>query len=232
MIEVSDDWKELNMLDELKDFVKNFPTRTYTPGSILIYQGEVPRHGVVVIKGVVKASTISSAGDEQIISFHGSGDLLPVSWIFGKTPSALYFYEASTECEVVVVPRDSLIQHVRSPKHIGALVNYLVTDHAASSIRISALEQPKARDKLTYTLYYLCQRYGKPSQNRVHINLSLTHQNLGALVGLTRETTATEMSKLKKEGVLNYRNQNYYVDIEKLLNLVGEDSFRGIKISE
>lgn len=220
------------MLEQLKDLVKASPTRIYGPGSIVIYQGEVPRHAVAIVKGVVKASTISSSGDEQIISFHGSGDILPVSWIFGKTPSALYFYEASTECELVVLPRDALIESLCKPSYIRELVDYLVTDQAASSIRICALEQPKARDKLTYTLYYLCQRYGKPSQGKVHIRLALTHQNLGALVGLTRETTATEMSKLKKERVLNYRNQNYYVDIEKLLNLVGEDSFRGIKIAE
>lgn len=220
------------MLEQLRDLIKNHPTRTYSAGSIVLYQGEVPRHALVVTAGVLKSSTISKGGDEQIISFYGAGDILPVSWIFGKTPSTLYFYEASTECEVVLVPRDVLLEYLHHSKRVATLVDYLVTDHAASSIRISALEQPKARDKLTYTLYFLCQRYGQPNRGRVNINLSLTHQNLGALVGLTRETTATEMSKLKKEGVLSYRNQNYRVDLEKLLDLVGEDSFRGIKISE
>ena len=220
------------MLEQLKDLLDKYPTRVYSAGSIVLYQGEIPRQALVVTSGVVKASTISNSGDEQIISFHGAGDILPVSWIFGKTPSTLYFYEASTECEVALVPRDALLDYLHHAKRVATLVDYLVTDHAASSIRISALEQPKARDKLTYTLYYLCQRYGRQSRGRVNINLSLTHQNLGALVGLTRETTATEMSRLKKEGVLTYSNQNYRVDIEKLLDLVGEDSFRGIKISE
>jgi CRP-like cAMP-binding protein len=220
------------MLAHLNDLVKKFPSRKYSAGSIVLYQGEVPRQAIILVKGVLKASTISSSGDEQIISFHGPGDVMPMSWIFGKTPSTLYFYEASTDCEVVLVPREKLIEQLMHPKNIKTLVDRLVTDHAASSIRISALEQPKARDKLTYTLYYLCQRYGQPKRGRIHINLSLTHQNLGALVGLTRETTATEMSKLKKEGVLSYRNQNYHVDIEKLLNIVGEDSFRDIQIAE
>lgn len=220
------------MLEQFKDLIQKFPARTYSAGSIVLYQGEVPRHALIVTSGVVKASTISKGGDEQIISFHGAGDMLPLSWIFGKTPSTLYFYEASTECEVVLVPRDELVEYLHHSKRVATLVDYLVTDQAASSIRISALEQPKARDKLTYTLYYLCQRYGQVSRGRMHINLSLTHQNLGALVGLTRETTATEMSKLKKEGVLTYSNQHYRVDIEKLLDLIGEDSFRGIKISE
>lgn len=220
------------MLDHLKELIDKYPSRKYHAGSIVVYQGEVPRNALVISKGVVKASTISGSGDEQIISFHGAGDILPISWIFGKTPSALYFYEACSDSELAMVPRQELINYLKQPKHVVKLLDHMITDHAASSIRISALEQPKARDKLTYTLYYLCQRYGQPHRGRTHINLSLTHQNLGALVGLTRETTATEMSKLKKENVLSYRNQNYYVDIEKLLSLVGEDSFKDIKIAD
>lgn len=217
---------------QLQPILEGRTRRTYGADSIILYQGEIPRYACIVTRGVVRSSTISASGDEQIISFYKEGEILPISWIFGKTSSTLYFYQASTDVEVVMVERPELTEHLMKPQNITTLVDYLVTDHAAASIRISALEQPKAREKLMYTLYYLCKKYGVIDKNkRVHIDLALTHQTLGALVGLTRETTATEMSKLKKQKVLTYKNQDYTVDIDKLLSLIGEDSFRDISIS-
>ncbi len=87
------------------------------------------------------------------------------------------------------------------------------------------------RDKLIYTLYYLCLRYGEAKATKTLIPLMLTHQNLAGLVGVTRETTATEMNRLEKQKVLSYDNQKYIVDVERLLNLIGEDSFRDINIT-
>lgn len=217
---------------QLESFMKTRQIRRYTSESIILYQGEIPRHACIVKSGVVRSSTISSGGDEQIIGFHRAGDIIPMSWLFGKTSSTLYFYQASTDVEVVMAERDELLAHIMRPEFAANLIDHLVTDQAASSIRISALEQPKAREKLMYTLYYLSKKYGiEKTKGSVHISLALTHQTLGALVGLTRETTATEMSKLKKQKVLTYKNQDYTVYIDTLLGLIGEDSFRDIKIT-
>ncbi len=220
-------------MQKLLKFINERPARSYSAGSIILYQGEIPRHACIVKKGVVRATTISVNGDEQIIGFHQAGDVLPLSWVFKKTASTLYFYQATSDVEVVMIERDELISFFEKSENMPELLDYLVTDHAATSIRISALEQPKAREKLMYTLYYLCKRFGNKKTNGLtDITLELTHQTLGALVGLTRETTATEMSKLKKQKVLTYKNQDYSVDTEKLLSLIGEDSFREINIEE
>jgi CRP-like cAMP-binding protein len=109
------------------------------------------------------------------------------------------------------------------------MMRHLAGNYAASLLRITALEQAKARDKLLYTLYYLCCRYGKQVAKRVEIGISLTHQNLAALTGLTRETAATEMNRLKNCKLLTYDHQTYRVNMDALLDALGEDSFSGIK---
>jgi CRP-like cAMP-binding protein len=77
----------------------------------------------------------------------------------------------------------------------------------------------------------LCERYGEPKGSQVRIPLTLTHQNLASMVGVTRETAATEMNRLKKQNILTYENQKYTVDTDRLLNLIGEDSFRELNIT-
>ena len=221
------------MLEHLKPLIKQSVVRKYAAGSMILYQGEVPRSAVVIIHGIVRVYSISHQGDEQIVTYHVAGEFLPSSWIFNKTSGSLFFYEALDECEVAFVARDKLLDFMQdTEERRNALLDYFTTSYTASLIRISALEQAKAREKLLYTMYYLCQRYGRrPEGKSVRISLSLTHQSLAGLVGLTRETTATEMNKLKKEKIITYRNQEYTVNLEKLLGLIGEESFRGVDIS-
>lgn len=219
------------MLKQLEPLIHKSVVRKFSSGSTILYQGEVPRSASILTQGVVRVFSISAQGDEQIVMYHIAGEFFPSSWIFEHTPSTLFFYEALTDCEVAFVPRSEFVTFMlENPERTRALLDYFTKNFAASMVRVNALEQPKARDKLTYTLYFLCQRYGKMQSPKVHIPLTLTHQNLAGLVGLTRETTATEMNKLKKEGVLNYDNQKYIVDTEKLLDLIGEDSFRNMSL--
>lgn len=219
------------MLDNLKPLIKGAVKRKYSSGATILYQGEVPRSACVILKGAVRVYGISSQGDEQIVTYHVDGELFPSSWIFDKTSGSVFFYETVTPAEIAFIPKNQLIDFMQKDDDLQkSLLDYFTTNYTASLIRISALEQPKAREKLLYTLYYLCQRYGKNSGKSVKISLSLTHQNLASLVGLTRETTATEMNKLKKQNILSYDNQKYSVNLEKLLELIGEESFRDIKI--
>ena len=39
------------------------------------------------------------------------------------------------------------------------------------------------------------------------------------------------MNKLKKQKIITYDNQQYTVKVEKLLELIGEESFRDISIA-
>lgn len=219
------------MLESLRPLIKNSVIRTYSPGSTIYYQGEVPRSVCVILSGIVRVYTISAQGDEQIIAYHDKGEFVPSSWIFSKSAGSLFFYEAVDKCEVAFVPRPDFINFIYDkPEITKKVLDYYVTTYTASLIRISALEQAKAREKLLYTLYYLTHRHGIRVGNGANFNiaLSLTHQAIASLVGLTRETTATEMNKLRKEKILRYNNQKYSVNREKLLVLIGEDSFRNL----
>lgn len=163
----------------------------------------------MIRKGIVRVFSISAQGDEQIVTFHVAGEFFPSSWIFDKAPGTLFFYEAVTDCEIAFCPRTELVQFMKAtPERYNALLDYFTTNYAAWMIRVNALEQPKARDKLTYTLYYLCQRYSRENGRSVKIPLTLTHQNFASLVGLTRETIAIEMNKLKREGVIDYKQRD------------------------
>ena len=219
------------MLKDFEPLITSAVTRSYAAGATILYQGEVPRSACIIKKGIVRVLGISAQGDEQIVTYHDIGEFFPSSWIFGKTTGAMFFYEAVDDCEIALVPRRDLLEFMTStPERLKVFLNYFTTNYTAQLVRISALEQPKAREKLLYTLYYLCQRYGRPQGKNTRISLSLTHQSLAGLVGLTRETTATEMNKLRAKKILSYAKQQYIINVDRLLDVIGEDSLRNISL--
>ncbi|HSW98943.1 MAG TPA: Crp/Fnr family transcriptional regulator [Candidatus Saccharimonadales bacterium] len=207
--------------------------RAFKRQSILLYQGEVPRDAFVVLSGVVKAYSINAAGEEQIVTFETRGDMFPASWIFQKAATTIYYYEALTDVEVLALPQRDLNQLLADDLELRAkLLDYFATRYTGLLMRVTALEQSRAREKIMFTLYYLMFRYGRQrhaGSGVYAIGLKLTHSVIAALVGLTRETTTNELTKLKSERILSYGSHQYSVDKAKLERALGEDSFANLQ---
>lgn len=205
--------------------------RTFRKGSILLYQGEAPRMAYVIKAGDVKVYTINEAGEEQIATFHSKGDIFPTSWIFGNSQTTLYYYETFSNCEILTLPRELLLEHLYKADHMRSTNDYFVKNYTGLLMRVTALEQSRAREKIMFTLYYLLYRYGREIKpNLFEVELPLTHSSIASLVGLTRETTTTELNKLKKEDIIDYSRKMLTVDKAKLERSLGEDSFKDLAI--
>jgi len=192
---------------QFEEFLSKYPTRTFKKGEIIIFQGEAPRSAYVVKSGTVKAYNLSVNGDEKPVAFYDDYSTFPGSWVYSKMPSAIYYYEAFTpEVSLYVVNREDYVAFVRSDPEIlyNELQRY-VTDQLGKSMRLNALQHSRASDKLIYTLHYLALSHGRPvGPQRIEITLDLTHQDFANLTGLTRETAATELNKLKHQDVITY----------------------------
>lgn len=204
--------------------------RTIKKRSILLYQGEVPRSAYFLKKGVMKVYSINSSGNEQIVGFVVEGDLFPLPWIFGKTSSSLYYNEALTDCTVIAVDKDTLVNKLNENKELyNQIFDFVMTGYTSYLLRITSLEQSRARDKILFTLYYLVFRYGVEIKPGIFsVRLGLTQATIADMVGVTRETTVVELSRLKKLGVVKYNVKEYVINKHKLERILGEDSFSEI----
>jgi CRP/FNR family transcriptional regulator, cyclic AMP receptor protein len=211
----------------LARLLTNYPWRQFKKGQTILFQGEVPRYAYVIKEGVVRTYNISANGDEQIITLSAPYDILPEAWYLRDASTAYYFYGAYTDCKVYLVPREELLHKVASqPELSQALLQRAMRLHVGAKVHINALEQPKSRDKLVYLLYYLMLRFGDDaSKGKQRINLRLTHQTLADMLGTTRETIALELSRLRKEHVIDYSQQLYTVDTAKLQALRNDEDF-------
>lgn len=222
-------------LDALHSFLQEYIVRSYKKGEIIIFQGEAPRTAYVVKRGVMKVYNLNHNGDEKPVGFHSVDEVFPAPWAFYKAPSALYYYEALTDVELCHVPRDEYLAFLKShPDEMYVQMERLIIDYLGSMMRLNALQHSRASDKLIYTLHYLALGHGRPvAPDEVEIVLDLTHQDFANLTGLTRETAATELNKLKTLGVISYSKHSlYHVKVRELNKALNDQSVAEVKLEK
>jgi CRP/FNR family cyclic AMP-dependent transcriptional regulator len=216
-------------------FLEQWPVRTFKKGEIIIFQGEAPRGVFVVKKGVVKAYNLSVGGDEKPVAFYSAGMTFPGPWVYGKIPSSIYYHEAFTgEVSMYLVKREAFVDYVKSrPDVLYKELEHYLMDQVGMSMRLNALQHSRASDKLLYTLHYLALSHGTPAgPQQIEITLSLTHQDFANLTGLTRETAATELNKLKRLKVITYgKNAPYKLHLGRLMQLLNDQYISDLKIT-
>jgi len=219
------------MPQELLDICKQYAVQTRQPGEPILYQGEVPRHAYLLTEGIAKVYDIGNGGDEKIINFLSEGDLTPPEWVFKKAPVSLYYYDAFTPCSFYRIPRDTLYDAIKNvPSITHYMFEHYATSFVGSLLEINALEQSKGSEKIIHMLQYLLMRFPGEEKGDWHkVDLRITHQDLANMTGLTRETTSTELNKLRRKGIVEYSNQHYSLNIDLLRTLLSSEEFLSFK---
>jgi CRP/FNR family transcriptional regulator, cyclic AMP receptor protein len=210
--------------------LSELPARQFPKNNIVIFQGEVPRNGYIVQSGTVRVYSIDNDGGEQIVGFYSKDDIFPLDWLFSDVSSALFYYETLTPSELQPFSRADFAT-LESQKEEGEYISYLLRKEVSSgSIKGLALQQSLASAKIIYLFYYFSIRFGKEvTKNVFNLGLPLTHQLIADCLGLTRETVAGELSRLKKTGALAYRKKQYFVNKKLLIQAVGKEITDSLK---
>ncbi len=219
-----------HLLSHLRDL--GTPT-LYRKGSSLYFQGEVPRHAVIITDGIVKAYTISREGSETIVHLFGKGAILPLAWVNHQCATALFNYEAVNDVRCIKLKREDIQQLITAnPSAMQEYLDYMVQNQAGMLLRMTGLTQSRAAEKICYTLYFLLFRYGidRGDGNYV-IDLKMTQSLLAELIGQTRESTAKNLKILKDKGVVQYTSSTYTVNKPRLEAYLGEDAFHNLEIA-
>ncbi len=206
-------------------FLKGFDTKTYSKKDMVLCQDEEPPGAFIVKSGIVKTYNLTSKGEEKPIGFSVNRDLFPLGWIFDMITSSQYYYEALTDCEMYCVPKDQLMQYL----HANSEAMYEILDRRVwemmfTQMRINALAQSKASEKIIHIIHYFSLCFGRDLRtDLVEIPLPITQQDVANFTGLTRETVSTEMKKLACDKIILSRNHNYIVLTDKLNRLLDDE---------
>ncbi len=196
-------------MEELINFAKQYPVKTFKPKEIILHQGDRVSCGYFILKGRVRVYDISNEGDEKPLSYDKTREIFPVAVLYLNMKRAQYYYEAHTKCDIAIIPKDEYINFVKThPEALFATTVSLAKRHLDFNRRVNGLTQLKAETKVLFALKYFGKRHGKKTKDdKVTVEIPVTQSELANFSGLTRETVSSVMNKLKRRNIVKYRGK-------------------------
>lgn len=187
------------------------------PRKTCLYRaGEVADHVYCLHGGRVTALRAAEGSRAVTLGIYGPGDVFGESCLWNPSPRE-HDAVASTSVLYAAIPR--------------ALLRLLLDEHPAAALllaeqaiarrelvirRLSVAMSTSVRARLADQLLALAE-FGSDLPEGRALALSLTHHELAALIGTTRETVSVELQRLRREGlVLTRRRQIVLRDLPRL----------------
>ena len=196
--------------------------RRIGPGHRLFDEGQRAPSLVVIMRGRVKVSSLTMAGDERLLALRCEGDLLgEMATLTGRTRTATV--TAIDEVRVVVIPADEFERLWRAePVILAALVRSLVHRvEEADRSRMDLLDEAPTR--VRRLLADLAERFGVADPGGgVRIDIALTQEELASLAFTSRGVVATTLRELREQGIVRTARRELVVaDPAALVRRVG-----------
>ncbi|HXL23554.1 MAG TPA: Crp/Fnr family transcriptional regulator [Candidatus Dormibacteraeota bacterium] len=172
---------------------------TYPKNAVLFVEGQEPRGVFVLCQGRVKLSTNSVDGKSLIVRIANPGELVGLPGTLSGKP-----YEVTAEAleplQANFIPRDAFLQFLREHGEAAVRVAEILSQiyHATLlEVRYLGLSSGAA-EKLAR---FLLDLPATPTQDHGHLRatLTLTHKEIGEMIGSSRETVSRLFANFKRE---------------------------------
>ncbi len=193
---------------QLLGFFGKFTEIKYGKKEYILRSEDEPQ-GVYFIKsGYVKQVFLDESGKSLILNIYKPGAYFPMMWALGGMKNH-DFFEAMTAVTVYRAPKEKVVKWLRQhPELLFELTQRLAIGLGGLVYRLEDLFFAEARRRVAGVLVMAGKRFGKKkTRGEVLIKLTLTHQEIADLAGLSRETTSLEMGKFAGEGLIRYQSR-------------------------
>jgi CRP/FNR family transcriptional regulator, cyclic AMP receptor protein len=199
-------------------------TTTYPAGAALFIEGEKPHGTYVLLSGRVKLSICSPGGKVMILRIAKSGEILGLHAVVSKTS-----FQATAEtiepCQVSFLRSDEFLRFLRQyPEASLEAARQLSASYqeACGQLRAIGLCDSARKRVARFVLEWV--ENGEMLGDGVHSTLTLTHEEIGQLIGTSRETITRALGEFKSRRWISIKGSTLLVkNVDALQAMVGND---------
>ena len=185
--------------------------------TVLFRKGDPGTNMMVVLRGRVKVCTHSEDGKELVLNLFSPGDVFgEIALLDGADRTA----DAVTidDCDLLVLERRDFLPFLRShPDACLKLMAVLCQKLRQTSELLEEALFLEGPSRLAKRLVHLAEAFGRPVSDGVQINLQLSQQQLGNMVGMSRESMNKHLRQWREEDLIRIRDGYYVItDLEAL----------------
>jgi CRP/FNR family transcriptional regulator, cyclic AMP receptor protein len=191
---------------ELVNGLATFAIPLYHPkGTVLFVEGQPSRGVFILCSGRVKLFTSSAAGKMLILRFAGPGEILGLAGTLSGQPYELWA-EATQPTQTSFVKGEHFVDIIRRNAELAVHVAMHLGESYCSAIAgMRALELSRsATQKLAVFLLDWCEN-NRPFEASASAPCTLTREEIGHVIGISRETVTRLLSGFKKKGLIQWK---------------------------
>jgi CRP/FNR family transcriptional regulator len=195
-------------LSRIKPYLRK---RTYKKKEVIFLEEDTNQYMYIILEGRVKVIRNGENGRSQLMSIHKAGDFFgEMSLIDSMTEPATVI--AKEDCTLIIISKRDFKKLLLYREFSEQLLEILCKRLRSAWARMEWLTLVNASEKVKMVLKFLAENHGHEENGRIKIKIRLTHEELGELAGISRETISRELNKLKKEGSLLATNGHIFIE--------------------
>jgi CRP-like cAMP-binding protein len=189
----------------------------------LFHKGDDGSFLFLVVEGRFKAMTTSLLGDDVVFEVMGPGDVFGESGLTRKVGRTLTVRAIDTGC-VLVVDNRELSNFLRGHPEVSLRLLDLLSQRVRTLCEFfEDVHFLKLPQRLAKKLLALSERYGERRRTGVRIDLRLSQEEWGDLVGATRESVNKQLKLWGEQGLVERQRGLLLItdlpEIERLAHL-------------
>jgi CRP/FNR family cyclic AMP-dependent transcriptional regulator len=195
--------------DELERLVAYMRLVRQPPRTVLFRKGDPGTHMVVVVRGRVKVCTHSEDGKELVLNLINPGEVVgEIALLDGadRTADAVTLVDS----DLLILERRDFIPFLQ--KHPEACMRLLAVLCERVRRTSELLEEAlflEGSSRLAKRLVHLAEVFGKAVPGGVKIDIVLSQQQLGNMVGMSRESMNKQLKQWRQDDLIRIEDGRY-----------------------
>ena len=192
----------------------------YPPNAVLFCKGDPGTNMMAMVRGRAKVCSHSEDGKELVLNLINTGDVVgEIALLDGSARTA----DAVTleECEMLVLERRDFIPFLkRHPETCLKLLTVLCERVRRTSQMLEESLFLEGSARLAKRLEHLAALFGRRVPEGTEITIKLSQQQLGNMVGMSRESMNKLLGQWRRDNLVISRNGHLVItDLERLRDI-------------
>lgn len=177
-----------------------------------IFSVDTPVLGLFCIQsGKVKITHLNTEGKETLTQILSHGDILGHQDFFTKST---YTFSATAleNCSICFIDKDFIAAAIKSDTSLAMqIIKKISAEMLDSEAKIYSMAHKSVRQRLADILLNLAKNFGQQEGSRTKLNIKLSRDEIGSMIGTVNETVTRFMTDFKDQGLITEENKTIYL---------------------
>jgi CRP/FNR family transcriptional regulator, nitrogen oxide reductase regulator len=210
--------------DELGEILREARSVRYPKNCAVFEQGEEAHSFFVLLRGHVRASKTTPAGEQVVVRYVGTGETFGVAMAIGLQR---YPATATAVDDSVVLawpsrtwPRLVATFPMLATNTLQAVGSRLLETHT----RVVEMSTKQVEQRVAHALLRLAKQSGRKVEHGVQIDFPISRQNIAQMTGTTLHTVSRTLSGWEQRGLIESGRQRIVLREPHKLFLLAEET--------